>query len=577
METYMIYAMPRTTPSATELVVGAAQTTEKFEMWFEHVSGGRVSSIQDSLIDPIISKFRHPVYIFEFKSDTDRDAFVDTHDINTVGGIHLIDYHNDMMEFAAPDPMLDNSKTISEEYDLDASDKWDERTEAEKTAAKDHKAKVDNMAKRAGGAMTGSSFDPNMGGGSSGTFDIGTITVDGSNVSVKATKRAGVTTTSDSEPSDPFVRDEDDSTPTDEMIADLGNAVFDQFGKDRCYTFIESDFGDRTIGELRNIIRSAILNAKIEEALIPVTDATDIDAAVDVVRGRIEAISDLSPEEVAAVMESAEEKMRAPRPSPSDFIIFENAKLTASDGMRGEGIPIIHIVKSETNEHFPVNECIPYFEEYGLSMVSSGLFSYEVRNTDVKYESDIMAFMANLGFAIDPAAMPAAIMPTLAAGGTLTSEEVAKALAGNGTTTVEGTGSFGKHQIGKSEEDYANDIDLGVVGDVGASIPQDANLTLTAWEDLPDYLQTAYDTFDTHPSKVLFGDFAGMTLADAYTVLSLSDGDTLWKEASANIRVIGGAKTDTSESIVVQRDNPAAVGIIAITSGNGAVKIYRLK
>ena len=589
------------TRGATTVVVGAAQTVVELETWYESVRGSndgylkdRPSSFMDHLRDADLKGYKHPAYIFDFATVEDLENFTTVQQVTVLPHYSVKDFHEDMLaekrgSLGYSDHDLSDNRTLEEMHGLDQEDRFDKRSDEAKQAALDGKNKVDQMKKRVGDSVTGSSFDPNPRGGpvDDGTFSVTGVSVGQNNsVAVSATKRAGVTTAPVQVSSQQMIDDDEDNlqeeseaASVDTLAQDLLAAGFSEEKVDAWRAQVEST-PDIDMQQITAQVKATIVNRKIQKALEPVAGVTSVDQAIDIVEDRLNQIPELTPDRAKQLRDAAYANMTAPKPKPGDYKFAQNQKLTDLRSMRGEGTPIFHLEVNKMGPNlgkFSVHDGAILIETFGLNMVSNGIFAYEVREDDPKYQADARQHLIDSGFVEDTGILPVAVQPKVGGGKHLRPEDFRKALAGDGTSAVEGTESYGKNQLGKSEKDYIEEMKPGLIGDRAATIDQDGMLAKAKWDELPEELRKALETAIAKPPKeVLIGRYSGVTIGDGNTIMVLGPDDKLVDTACINIRHLGETRIPGgSTALAVVRDQRGAYGFVVV-QGKKDLKIYTL-
>lgn len=596
-------------------VVVAAPTVDNLESWYEAISAtvdnyvsSRKTSFIDHMKDPDFKGYKHPAYIFEHADKAQQDLFINSNAIIVVSPGSAKDHHEDMiaekrLALGYSDDDISDRRTLEEIHlSSEEGDRWDRRTDEQKAAAAAGKKQADDMRKRLGKAVTGSSFDPNPRGAvDDGTFNVRGISVDqGGSTSVIGTKRAGITTPQVS--TDQMVEDQQetavDSSLSDEEFVEqqvqrmtnaLNPLANDDAADDDYDEWIASaeaalKSGDITREKLVAGVTAHIVNKLINRALQPVEGVTEVDEAMEVINGRLGQIAELTDERRKQISEAAYKNLTAPKPKPGDYKFAQNAKLTEASSMRGAGTPIFHFEVNKEGPNagkFSVNEGSILIEAYGLSIVSNGLFAYEVAKDDPAYQADIRQYLIDAGFIEDVFILPIAAQPKMATSKTtIKPSDFAKAFAGNGTSAVDGTGSFGKHQLGKSEEDYINEMKPGLVGDKGITVDVDALLAKKKWADLDQRLRTALEGVlgDQTPEEILTGRYAGIQIGDGNYIIPIGSEEVVIDEACVNIRHLGSIRAvDGSSSFACARDQRGAYGFVMVrNTKTNQHKLYQI-
>lgn len=154
--------------------VSASTTVSDFESWYELIAeqpdnyvSTKKSSFVDHIRDPNFKGYKHAAYIFEHADEAQQAAFLNANVITVVSVARALDFHNDMLaekrgSLGYSDDDLSDRRTLEEMHlQGEQGDRWDKKTEEQKAAAAQGQKQIDQMRKRVGDAVTGSSFDPN--------------------------------------------------------------------------------------------------------------------------------------------------------------------------------------------------------------------------------------------------------------------------------------------------------------------------------------------------------------------------------------------------------------------------------
>ncbi len=586
--------------------VSASATVSDFESWYEllrqepdnYVSAKKTSFV-DHIKDPNLKGYKHAAYVFDHADEAQQQAFLNANAIEVVSVGRALDWHNDMIaekrgSLGYSDDDLSDRRTL-EEMHLQGpeGDKWDKKTPEQQAQEAAGKKQMDQMRKRLGDAVTGSSFDPNPRGSvDDGTFNIRGISVgQNGSVNVSGMKRAGVTTnpqvSANQMIEDDNLDEWDDSLSKEEIInnleATLQAAGFDQDAIDGWRMKIERD-PDVDMKTVVATVRATILNKQINQALQPVAGVTDEMEAMDIIDQRLGEIEGLGENRRKEIYDGAFKNMMAPKPKLGDYKFAQNMKLTALRSMRGEGTPIFHIEVNKAGPNagaFTVHDGQILLETIGLSIVSNGIFAYEVEVDDPNYNSDARKHLLVSGLVEDLSVLPVAQQPAVGGKKGFTPDQFREAFAGDGTSAVEGHDSFGKHQLGKSEEDYASEMTAGIVGDKGITVDSDALLSKTKWSELPDdpriLLEKGLGGANKAPKEVYIGSYAGIQIGDGNYVMAVGVDEEVVESACINIRHLGTIRNpDGSSSFAFSRDQRIAYGFVVVR-GKKNLKVYAVK
>lgn len=155
-------------------VVGAADTLIDFEDFIMKtdssfvkpedigVKSAELVSLMDMLTEDRYQGFKKAPVMVEHVDTGSRDAFNERFSITVVKRNAVINKHEDMLHAELEDPYSAEAtdvRSIEEIHDLEANDKWDKRTEEEKTKDEENKKAFKESQKK--GDISGDSFGPN--------------------------------------------------------------------------------------------------------------------------------------------------------------------------------------------------------------------------------------------------------------------------------------------------------------------------------------------------------------------------------------------------------------------------------
>lgn len=576
--------------NGTTTFVVAASSVDVLTSWWNSlpsdfdqlITDKRQADFVDLLaVDGGLFNWDTPIYIFEHTDSVTASRFIELNQIEIVS-IHTLDDHRDVMvkDIVRDNPLalIDGSReTIRELHGLDEHDKWDTRTEAEK----EQQIKIDKLQQQAGDQLTGNSFSPRPS-NSKGAIKVTDVKQDNQgNLDVLARKQHDIGNAEFSGAYD-FVFDLDqvDIEVAKQTAFDVA-AKLDPNDTELADKITELFATTEIHDELRDLAKR-IVYSLTHQAWFMVQEpinVTTTDEAIEVIEERLKVFEGvLVPETIKEMLDVSVANINAPTPKPEDFTFTFNEKLTAAPSMRGIGTPIFNFGVNETgpnNGMFSIRQAIPYLERFGLSHVSVPLFSYEVDPTDVNYKADIRQALIDFGFIETNDNIPAPIVPERD-GEMLAPEEFERYFAGDGTSAVDGTSYNGEAIVGKSEKDYAVEMEPGF-GEKGANLQQDTDMHRVSiskiMQPMRDYLIKVGLTESDH---IEIGKFNGYVFNDVYRVLTLEAEDTIIDDMSYNLDYNGASVTENgTKSVVLSKKNNASTAVLVIKN-DGVYRIYKM-
>lgn len=574
-----------------ETVVVAADTVFELEGWYQGVMTSapelyaeqRATEFMDYLTNPEFKGYKHPAYIFSHSDNTERDEFISKHEIKVLPSLMAKDFMLDMMDKANNEITtgfdLRREGTIGEIAGLtEENDRWDPRSEKEKAAAKNAEKRTDELRKRLGDHVTGQSFDPNPRAGAEDGVKISEIFDSGGKINVQARKfgSGAVPKTKDVFKAvaktlgfDPDNVTDEDLARADMQLAEVGyttdeiNKVRDQFD------FNEKDHR-KAYAEMAGEENK---RKRVAKALSPVEGTMSREEILAEVEKRLSQIDTVSADERDALLDAVKQKMDAPKPMPADYKFALNQRLTDSPAMRGAGTPIFTFEKNREGPNggkfgkMDLPLLLP--KDTGFDQVSGDIYEYTKGSADEGRD-----WLLARGFIEDPSIIPdlsdqpkkrdsSRPLPT--------PEDFARAFAGNGTSTMDGTDSWGRSTVGIVSHPELEVMQPGMVGDKGAVLPIAEGLKEITFEDLPATIKNAIgkDLSDLVDSgKTLkMGDYNGVGFGvGSFFPFIETDSIKILDDLCGNMRDLGGVSVEGARTRIMSKDNERYRGVVVYST-----------
>jgi hypothetical protein len=575
-----------------ETVVVAADTVFELEGWYQGVmtsapegySEQRATEFMDYLTNPEFKGYKHPAYIFNHSSNDERDAFVLKHDIKILPSLMAKDFMLDMMDKASNEITtgfdLRREGTIGEIAGLnDENDRWDPRSESEKAAAKSQEKRTDELRKRLGDHVTGQSFDPNPRSGAEDGMKISEIFDAGGKINVQARKFGSGAASKAKDVYKAVAKtlgfDPDNVTDEDLARADMQLAEVGYTSEEITKVRDQFDFNEKDHRKAyAELAAEENKRKRVAKALSPVEGSMSKEEILAEVEKRLGEIDSVSSDERDALMEAVREKMDAPRPLPADYKFALNQRLTDSPAMRGAGTPIFTFEKNREgpNEGKFGKSDLPLLlpKDEGFDMVSGDIYEY-TGGTAVEGRDWLLA----RGFIEDMSIIPDLDKPKVrdTSRALPTPEDFAKALAGNGTSTMDGTDSWGRSTVGTVSHPELEDIKPGMVGDKGAVLPISDGLKDITFDELPATIKNAIgkDISDLVDSgkKLKMGDYNGVGFGvGSFFPFPETDEHKIIDDLCGNMRDLGGVSVGAARTRIMTKDNERYRGVVVYTTSD---------
>ena len=574
----MLYGYSRN----NETVVTAGKTVKDFEGWYQRILEGdtefyasqKATDFMDHMTNPEFKGYRHPAYIFTHTNNDEQNKFIDKHDIKILPPLQAKDFMLDMMaeveESLRNEFNLRTPQTIGELAGIEENDPWDPRTEAEKEEAKKQEKVTDELRKRLGDHVTGQSFDPNPRSGAQDGVKITDIFNAGGKINVSAKKFGDKASNALSAAAKVLGR-KTEGAVTDEMLEKAEKQFQSvEYSPEEIERIKEQfDFADEEHRKAYvDLAQSEAKRLKLGKALSPVEGDMSHDEIKTEVRKRLDEIEELTDEERDSIMEGVDIKLNTPTPKPADYRFTLNQRLTDEPAMRGAGTPIFSFAKNPFGPNdgkFGTGD-LPLLlpKETGFDLVSGEIYEYTGGTADEGRD-----WLIQRGFVEDHTVIPNNPAQRKARDGrSLPSpEDFAKALAGNGTSTVNATESWGRKVVGMESHPEVETINPGLVGTKGAVLPMLDGVKEIAFDDLPVGIKNAIgkDLEDLNKAgKVLkMGDYIGVSIAGGSLFPVIETPDLkIRDDLSGNVRDHGGVEINGSKTRIMAKDNERFKGVI---------------
>ena len=561
-------------------VVTAAETVMELEGWYQrilektpnNVTEHRATGFMDHLSDPDFLGYRHPAYIFEHDSADQQDDFITQNSIKIFPPMRARDFMLDMV--AKVDDKLQSdyhkrdNRTIGEVTGLDEHDPFDKRSEAERETAKLNEKRTDELRKRLGDHVTGQSFDPNPRGGDGGGLNITEIFDAGGAINVKGMKFGPGTNGS----APKIEKQKVEYDLTDDELNQLVDKLQEVGYTPEQLEKLKGQF-DLTDNEHRQALAEVAVeelkSKKVHQALAPIPGVTEREEVIETVQNKLDAIEELTDEERGALMEGVIQKLDTPTPKPGDYRFALDHELTAEPAMRGAGTPIFVFGKYT----FGPNEGKFGLSDLGLlfppgdvfDMVSGSIYEYTGPGT----ADDAVADLVSRGFLEDPSVLGKkadADIGSKSNGLMPTPEDFAKALAGNGTSTVDGTDSWGREAVGIVDHAETDLIEPGIKGEVGAVLEVTDGLRKVKADELDPMIKNAlgkdFQDLEDAGKQIKIGRYNGIAIAGNQVMFPETPDYKIRNDLTSNVRDHGGVSFNGVTVRVFTRSNERYRGIV---------------
>ena len=561
-------------------VVTAAETVMELEGWYQrilektpnNVTEHRATGFMDHLSDPDFLGYRHPAYIFEHDSADQQDDFITQNSIKIFPPMRARDFMLDMV--AKVDDKLQSdyhkrdNRTIGEVTGLDEHDPFDKRSEAERETAKLNEKRTDELRKRLGDHVTGQSFDPNPRGGDGGGLNITEIFDAGGAINVKGMKFGPGTNGS----APKIEKQKVEYDLTDDELNQLVDKLQEVGYTPEQLEKLKGQF-DLTDNEHRQALAEVAVeelkSKKVHQALAPIPGVTEREEVIETVQNKLDAIEELTDEERGALMEGVIQKLDTPTPKPGDYRFALDHELTAEPAMRGAGTPIFVFGKYT----FGPNEGKFGLSDLGLlfppgdvfDMVSGSIYEYTGPGT----ADDAVAHLVSRGFLEDPSVLGKkadADIGSKSNGLMPTPEDFAKALAGNGTSTVDGTDSWGREAVGIVDHAETDLIEPGIKGEVGAVLEVTDGLRKVKADELDPMIKNAlgkdFQDLEDAGKQIKIGRYNGIAIAGNQVMFPETPDYKIRNDLTSNVRDHGGVSFNGVTVRVFTRSNERYRGIV---------------
>lgn len=578
-------------------VVGAASTVTELENWYNNISNTFFKSKKETdfleiLTNPEFMGYKHPAYIFHHSSIEDQKEFIDTNQIKILNPFQVKDFMIDMVENQqviendTQDKKVDK-RTLEEILNLKENDPWDKRSEEQKEYEASAVKQSEEIRKRMGDHITGQSFDPKSGVLNQGGLKITDVIGSTGEISVKGIKVGGAGVNKKEIEMPKTFDNLKNKTYSLDDVKKLLNEL-----KDFGYTSeeiekIESEININDADSINNIgslIEYDIVYKKLEKALEPVSKIDHSnEEIIEIISKRLEDIGVLSEKEFHDIIEIVDHNLSIPVPKPEHFKYCLNQRLTDNPSVGGEGCPVFNLELNEDVDHNSMILDIEYLltKEEGWEIFSNDM----ILNTKLS-TSEALDVLRTRGFIEDLAIIKnqkeevrKKILENRTSKQTLTPEEVAKALAGDGTSTVSSTGSYGQHKVGIETNPDKKEFKPGIYPERGAVLDVYSNLAEISYEDLSDKIKEILGDeikkVIKKDGKIKFGHYNGQINNSIYNVIETKE-IVFSPELSVNLKDLGGIKVGDIISRNLVSENTKYHSIITLIENEKNILIISI-